>query len=88
MGLNDRDYMKWDYRDRKRKQDSQRGQGNSSGGPFPPAVIVALKMLLTFVGIFVCLRLALPGGLRLLMAFAALMLGAYWIWRGFAGPQS
>jgi|GEM_PF-2019413 len=82
MGLNDRDYMKWDHRDRKRKRDSKRG-----GSPLPPAMLVALKVLLTFLGIFICLRLALPGGLRLALAFGALLLGAYWIWRGLAGSQ-
>jgi len=50
-------------------------------------MLVALKVLLTFLGIFICLRLALPGGLRLALAFGALLLGAYWIWRGLAGSQ-
>jgi len=72
--------MKWDYRQRKRARDS--GRGGVLG--LPPVVIAALKMGATFLAIFLCLRFALPGPVRLALAFAVLMAGAYWIWRGFA----
>lgn len=78
MGLDDRDYMKWDYRQRNRKRN--RGTGGGAGGTdLPLLVVTAGKVLLTLIGMAMCFRVPVPPVLRIALAIGALLLGTHWI---------